>query len=284
MEWLDSALGGLIRAKSLAVLTGAGISAESGIPTFRGKDGLWKNYRAEELATPYAFKSNPKLVWEWYNWRREIISKAKPNKAHYAIAELETIYKDFILITQNVDDLHRRAGSKKIIELHGNIFRTRCSECGKKHGNTHPPAGCRAGMKTRIDTEVGGIHKLPICDCGGLLRPDIVWFGESIPNIEEAFSESSECDFMLVVGTSGIVEPAASLPRIAKSNGAFVLEINLAETPITQVADYSIFDKAGKILPELINSIKKAIGRTSAPTGHTQVKVGAYSNTPIQVL
>lgn len=231
---MEDLLEKLRQANFVVVLTGAGVSAESGIPTFRGKDGLWKNYRAEELATPYAFNNNPQLVWEFYEWRREIIRKASPNPAHYAIAELERVVKKFLLITQNVDNLHRLAGSQNIIELHGNIFRNRCSDCSK------------------IYQDIGPTPHPPKCECGGLLRPDVVWFGESIPQIGEAFARSSECDLMLVIGTSGIVEPAASLPFYAKQAGAFIIEINLSETPITAIADRSLFGKAGEILPQII--------------------------------
>lgn len=229
----------LRNAEFVVVLTGAGISSESGIPTFRGQDGLWKNYQAEELATPDAFARDPKLVWEWYEWRRGIISQAKPNPAHYAIAELEKMAQDFLLITQNVDNLHRVAGSQQIIELHGNIFGNKCSKCNQVFEEVPPPETIS-----------------PQCSCGGLIRPDVVWFGESIPRLQEAFNASSRCDFMLVVGTSGIVEPAASLPAIAKRASAFVLEVNLNKTPITYVADCSLFGKAGEILPQLIKLIE----------------------------
>ncbi|MDI6839308.1 MAG: NAD-dependent deacylase [bacterium] len=230
-------------SKFVVTLTGAGVSAESGISTFRDKDGLWKTYRVDELATPNAFARNPKLVWEWYEWRRNIIRNASPNPAHYAIAKLERTLQNFLLITQNVDNLHKVAGSEKIIELHGNIFKNKCSRCGKIYDATKGPVPLGQSLENLQ------------CDCGGLLRPDVVWFGESIPHIEAAFNASSTCDFMLVVGTSGTVEPAASLPYIAKRAGAFILEINLNETPLTQVADYSIFGKAGEILPTLVQNL-----------------------------
>ncbi len=223
----------LKEAKFVIVLTGAGVSAESGIPTFRGEDGLWKNFRAEDLATPEAFARNPKFVWEWYQYRRDIIRKAEPNNAHYTIAKIEKLVPKFLLITQNIDNLHTKAGAKNIIELHGNIFRNRCNRCGKNYGEISDPTP-------------------PTCQCGGLLRPDVVWFGESIPQIEEAFQKSSECDFVLVVGTSGLVEPAASLPFIAKSSGAFVVEVNLDRTPISEIADESLFGKAGELLSSLM--------------------------------
>ncbi len=220
---------------SLLVLTGAGVSAESGIPTFRGADGFWRKHRAEELATPEAFERNPKLVWEWYQYRRNLINEAAPNDLHTVIARLEKLFADFLLVTQNVDGLHLKAGSKKIVELHGNIFRNRCSRDG------------------RI---VEGIQKPelpPRCECGAYLRPDVVWFGESLPSdaVKKAFDFAAMCEAMMVVGTSGVVHPAASLPSVAKRHNAFILEINVEPTPITQHADESIFGKAGEILPRI---------------------------------
>jgi NAD-dependent deacetylase len=230
----------LREAKFLVVLTGAGVSAESGIPTFRGKNGLWRNYRAEELATPTAFKNNPALVWEWYEWRRGLIKKASPNSAHHAISELEKLSSQFLLITQNIDNLHRQAGSQNIVELHGNIFRNKCSECNKIYDELPSTAA-----------------KPPRCSCGGLLRPDVVWFGESLPRdaLDKSFSAASNCDFMLVVGTSGVVEPAASLPFIAKRGGTFVAVINKDETPFSYIADEIVLGKAGEILPEILKLI-----------------------------
>ncbi|MEO0271057.1 MAG: NAD-dependent deacylase [candidate division WOR-3 bacterium] len=228
---------------SLLVLTGAGVSQESGVPTFRGKDGLWKNYDAKELATPHAFEKNPKLVWEWYNWRRKIILKAKPNSAHYGIKKLEEIIPDFLLVTQNVDDLHREAGSKKIVEIHGNIFRTRCTVCNKKE----------------FDKKVFKDEELPpkCKTCGSLLRPDVVWFGEPIDEI--IFSSILEfllrCDAILVVGTSLLVYPAASIPFYIKEKGGKVFEINLEPTQISGISDISIFGKAGEIFEKFINII-----------------------------
>jgi NAD-dependent deacetylase len=214
------------------VLTGAGISAESGVPTFRGAEGLWKNFRAEDLATPGAFERNPALVWEWYNWRREKISGLKPNPAHYALRELGKRFADFTIITQNVDGLHTFAGSKDVLELHGNIWRVRC-------------VGCAAVSENRIP---------PRCSCGALLRPDIVWFGEPLPVgvIERAFKALESTDFVVVVGTSGIVEPAASFAATAKSNGAFLAEINLERTPLSDIMDVVAPGKAGEIIPKLL--------------------------------
>lgn len=215
----------------VVVLTGAGISAESGIPTFRGKDGLWKQRNPMELATPEAFHKNPKLVWEWYDWRRQKIKEAKPNKGHIILAKMEKNYEDVCLITQNVDGLHWRAGSKKVIELHGNIWRVKCLKC-KESYFLH-------------DTPLREIP--PTCKhCGGLLRPGVVWFGESLPIdlLEEAYAHSTEADVFLVVGTSSQVYPAAELPIVAKRSGAKLIEVNLEETPVSSIADHVIRESA----------------------------------------
>ncbi len=227
----------------IAVLTGAGVSAESGMPTFRGEDGWWRNYRAEELATPIAFARDPKLVWEWYDMRRKIIHDCKPNPAHETIAEMEKYFHNFQLITQNVDGLHNRAGNKNIIELHGNLWRVKCMAEGKKF--------------EFMDVPLKEIP--PKCACGALIRPDVVWFGEQLPRdaMEGAFSAAQDCEVMIVVGTSGIVQPAASLPIIAKQSGAKLLEVNLDSTPFSALADCSIQGKAGEMLPKLWMSIKK---------------------------
>lgn len=227
----------LEKTRSLVVLTGAGVSAESGVPTFRGKDGLWRNYDPQTLATPEAFESDPVLVWEWYDWRRSLISRIKPNPAHYAIAELEKRHPDFTLITQNVDGLHLLAGSSKLIELHGSIWTVRCTECGSSSENTDVP-----------------IKILPRCSCGALLRPGVVWFGESLPEdaLFRAFEASSNASVMLVVGTSGVVQPAASLALRAKGAGAFVVEIKPEETPLTASVDMRLSGLSGKLLPKLL--------------------------------
>lgn len=233
----------LKKASSAAVLTGAGVSAESGVPTFRGKDGLWRNFRAEELATPSAFSKDPKLVWEWYSWRREIIRNIKPNPAHNIIAEWENTFDNFCLITQNVDGLHEKAGSRKIIELHGNIWRVRCTKEGK----------------TFLNHEVLSGKIPPLCECGAMLRPDIVWFGEALPEglISEALENIKRCELFFVIGTSAIVEPAASLPLIAKQAGAYLIEINLDRTPVSGFMDDIYSGKAGEILPYLHNESLK---------------------------
>jgi len=227
------------RSKNIAVLTGAGISAESGIPTFRGKDGLWNNYRAEELATPEAFSRDPRLVWKFYNWRRALISKKSYNRAHKALAIMERNVPHFTLITQNVDGLHQKAGSRNVLELHGNIWKVRCIECNFEDIDETPDLG-----------------ELPRCKrCGGLLRPGVVWFGESLdPDIlERAIKACRESELMLVVGTSSVVQPAASLSLEAKQRGAVVVEINLEDTPYSRYMDYTIRGKAGEIIPELIS-------------------------------
>ena len=225
-------------AKSVSVLTGAGISAESGVPTFRGEGGLWRNFRAEELATPEAFHRDTELVWEWYNMRREKIAPLLPNMAHKVLVSLEDKTKDFTLITQNVDGLHKRAGSRNTLELHGNIWRVRCTGCGIVSENHDLP----------IDIP-------PRCKkCGDLLRPHIVWFGEMLPTeiINEAYAALERCEVLLVVGTSGLVQPAASMASMAKRAGAYVVEVNLEKTPNSHLIDAAITGKATELLPLLL--------------------------------
>jgi len=228
----------LRQAQEVVVLTGAGISAESGVPTFRGDDGIWQHYRATDLATPEAFARDPELVWAFYNWRRELISRVEENRAHRALVVLEQTVPGFTLVTQNVDGLHRRAGSKNLIEVHGNLWRVQCTECA------------RISVDMSVDMGV-----LPKCkDCGGLLRPDVVWFGESLDGrlLNRAEDAARACDVMLVVGTSGIVYPVAFLPALAKGKGAFVAEINMEETPLSPGLDLTILGKAGDVIPLLV--------------------------------
>lgn len=229
--------------RAVAVLTGAGVSAESGVPTFRGQDGLWKRFRPEELATFEAFQRNPALVWEWYQYRRSIIRDIKPNPGHFALAELEAMVPNFALITQNVDGLHRRAGSRNVFELHGNIMRNRCTRCGT----------------TVADVEVTQESGLPRCGCGGLFRPDVVWFGEMLPPgiWEQAVAAASRAQVFLTIGTSAVVYPAASLPLEAKANGAYVVEINFEPTPLSTIVHETIRGKSGEILPQLIARLKE---------------------------
>jgi NAD-dependent deacetylase len=227
-----------------AVLTGAGISAESGVPTFRGKEGLWGKFRPEDLATMEAFLANSKVVWEWYNWRRELMGKVKPNPGHYALVQLSEYFKRFTLITQNVDNLHRVAGAADVLELHGNIYRNKCAECGRPWQD-----------ETQINPD-----NLPCClQCGGKIRPDVVWFGELLPEevVDRAFREAAECEVFFSIGTSALVHPAADLPILAKQNGATLVEINPERTPLSHYADYYLEGKAGEILPALMNLLKE---------------------------
>lgn len=228
-------------ARRVAVLTGAGISAESGVPTFReAQTGLWAEYNPQELATPRAFRRNPKLVWEWYAWRRELVTTADPNAGHLALVTMEQQISDFTLITQNVDGLHARAGSKSIIELHGNIMRTKCFD------NHHV-----------VDEWEEGGEVPPRCPvCNGRLRPDVVWFGESLPHkaLQSAITAAAECDLFFTIGTSAIVQPAASLPLTALENGIPVVEINPQQTQITPYVDYTLAGPAGEILPALVTA------------------------------
>ena len=230
-------------SKYVIAFTGAGISAESGIPTFRGSDGLWRRFRAEELATPEAFARDPKKVWEWYKWRMEIIRKARPNPAHIALASMEAAGILKAVITQNVDGLHTLAGSRNVIELHGNIWRVRCSN----------PA---CGFKSRLDRPPEEVPpKCPIC--GSLLRPDVVWFGEPLPPDawERAVREASKADLVIVVGTSGAVMPAALVPKIVKDRGGKVIEVNISESAITPIADVFIKRRASEALPKIAEAL-----------------------------
>ena len=224
--------------RRIVALTGAGISAESGVPTFRGEAGLWRQYRPEELATPRAFARDPKLVWEWYDWRRGVIGACQPNPAHQALAGMESRLPDFTLITQNVDGLHRLAGNQHVLELHGDIWRLRCTRQGT----------------TLVDRAAPLPEIPPRCaECGALMRPDVVWFGEALPGdvLEDAFAASAACDVVLVIGTSAVVQPAATLPLIAIENGAALVEINPQPTPLSDYADLTLRQPAAQALPEL---------------------------------
>lgn len=229
-------------ASSITVLTGAGISAESGIPTFRGEDGLWRKFRSEELATQEAFQRDPKLVWEWYDWRRGLVKEAMPNPGHYALVNLENEKTNFTLVTQNIDGLHQLTGNRNIIEMHGNLWQIRCTRCGVVEENH--------------DVPLKEIH--PKCkNCDALGRPNVVWFGEMIPMsiIDNILIAIDKCQVMLIVGTSGIVEPAASMGLVAKHTGKTVIEVNLETTPNSSHYDISILGKSGEILPMLCSGV-----------------------------
>ncbi len=241
----------IARSSLTIAFTGAGISAESGIPTFRGSGGLWENYRIEDVASPEGFKRNPKLVWEFYLERRRKIKRAKPNPAHYALAELEktleSFGKEFWIITQNIDNLHREAGNEKIIELHGNIWYSRC---------TNPR--CKNSVPF-YDPRTTFPELPPRCHlCGSIIRPHVVWFGEPLPEreLEKAFNLSKRAEVVIVVGTSGVVFPAAYIPYYVKEGGGYVIEVNLEESGITRIADCFLRGKAGEVLPELVKEVR----------------------------
>jgi NAD-dependent deacetylase len=232
----------LCASPRLVALTGAGVSQESGLRTFRdAQTGLWAQYKPTELASPESFQRDPKLVWDWYAWRREAVKGVRPNRGHYALVEIEKHIPHFTLITQNVDNLHRFAGSRNVLELHGNIQRVRCADC-----------------YTFTETWDDDSESVPRCKvCDGLLRPDVVWFGESLPRdqLEAAVTAARSCDVFFSIGTSGVVQPAASLAFAARNRGAAVVEINAEPTPLTPKADYVLQGKSGEILPLLVEAV-----------------------------
>jgi NAD-dependent protein deacetylase/lipoamidase len=227
-------------AKHICVLTGAGVSAESGVPTFRDtQQGLWAKYDPLQLATPEAFEEDPALVWRWYAWRRKLVAEVEPNPGHFALARLAGIVEQLTLVTQNVDGLHQRAGSKDVIEYHGNIFDDRCFKEGcvvESLGDGEPPSCPR---------------------CGGLVRPGVVWFGEAIPKQarDTSFAAASHCDVFLSIGTSSLVYPAAGLIEVARENGATTVEINPEPTVQAETFDFTLAARSGKVLPELLESL-----------------------------
>ena len=241
---LTSLLQEMLRRSSAKVvaLTGEGVSQESGLRTFRdAQTGLWAQYKPEELASPQAFARDPKLIWDWYAWRREAVKGVRPNPGHYALADMEKRTLGFTLITQNVDGLHRMAGSQHVLELHGNIQRVRCADC-----------------YAVTETWEEDTDSVPRCHvCGGLLRPDVVWFGEALPRdqLEAAVNAARSCDVFFSIGTSGVVQPAASLAFAAHNRGALVVEINAEPTPLTSKADYALHGKSGEILPRLVEAV-----------------------------
>jgi len=228
------------RGRRVVALTGAGMSAESGVPTFRGQAGLWEDGTLEDLATPAGFARDPRRVWAWYDARRRQISRCAPNAGHHALARYAKMHPDLRLVTQNVDGLHAAAGSPRIIALHGDLFRVRCTRDGA----------------TREDRRAPLPEIPPRCSCGALLRPDVVWFGESLPEdaMEEATEASRAAELFLSIGTSAVVYPAAALPEIAKRNGAYLVEINIEETPMSSLADEVIRAPAAETLPVLLGT------------------------------
>jgi NAD-dependent deacetylase len=231
----------LREARRWLVLTGSGISAESGIPTFRGAEGLWKGFRAEELASPEGFARDPARVWAWYRWRLDIVRGAQPNAAHLALVTLAS-HVEMTLVTQNVDGLHQSAGSRDVLELHGSIRRVRCSRVGCSRGDGPMPES----------SEV-----VPGCACGARLRPAVVWFGEALPPdlLESAMRASARCEAVLAIGTSSLVYPAAALPYVALNAGATVVEINPDATPLTADARERLGGGAATVLPDLVRAL-----------------------------
>jgi NAD-dependent deacetylase len=242
-ESLRPAAAALRGARHVCVLTGAGTSAESGVPTFRdAQTGLWAKFRAEDLATPEAFSRDPQRIWEWYEWRRELVRKAVPNPGHVALATLATRLPRLTLITQNVDGLHQQAGSEGVIEYHGNILRDRCSAEGI--------VAARSALS---------ITGLPECGrCGALLRPDVVWFGEAIPKsaLLLADAAAADCDVFMAIGTAGAVYPAAGLAERAAQSGATVIEVNPEPTGLSRLADIVLRGPSGGLLPQLLDLLE----------------------------
>lgn len=233
----------LAAARHVAVLTGAGVSAESGVPTFReAQSGLWRRFRPEELATAAAFRKDPRTVWSWYEWRRELVGRAMPNPGHLALVELARRVPEFTLVTQNVDGLHQKAGSSPVIEFHGNLFENRCLDCGL----AAPPVAVPCPAP-------------PDCvRCGGLLRPAVVWFGEAIPvgPLRDALAAAGDCDLFLAVGTSAMVHPAAGLAQCAQQSGAVVVEVNPEPTELSPLAAYVLRARSGEALPALVAALR----------------------------
>ncbi|MFB1012092.1 MAG: NAD-dependent deacylase [Thiopseudomonas sp.] len=236
------------QARHLVIFTGAGVSAESGVHTFRDAlTGLWARFDPAQLATPDAFMRDPALVWGWYEWRRQLLLKVQPNAAHHAIARLQRGLPGVTVITQNVDDLHERAGSRAVLHLHGSIFAPRCFDCARPHAFDAPP---------QLDHEQA--VEPPRCtDCGGPVRPGVVWFGESLPEtaLSAAFAAAESCDCLLSIGTSGVVHPAALIPTMASRAGATVIHVNPEPVPVRHAREYSLQGPAGVIVPLLAGGL-----------------------------
>jgi len=239
----DSLVAKLGKAQSVVAFTGAGISAESGVPTFRGNQGIWTKFKPEELASMDAFLANPALVWEWYAARKRIFRDVRPNVGHLAIARMERLFRRFTVVTQNIDNLHQRGGSSSVIELHGNIERNYCLGCGMEFVNEE--IDFREGIAT-------------CTKCSGLVRPDVVWFGELLPvdQWNESVKAVEAADLVLSIGTSGVVFPAAEIPLIGKYHGAYTVEINPEETELSHKMDEVIRMKSSEALPELLRAIE----------------------------
>lgn len=240
MESATEALRRSLReGRRIVAFTGAGISAESHVPTFRGTDGLWRNYSPEKLATAEAFRADPRLVWEWYDWLRGLIHAAQPNSGHLALAELQgRDPQRFTLVTQNIDGLHERAGSREVVKLHGDIWLLRCTSCGREVRNGQAPLDLLP----------------PLCRCGGLLRPAIVWFGEMLPEDpwERALRAAQNAEVFVAIGTSALVYPAAGLVQVAHQAGALIAIVNPDPTPADELAEWILRGPAGEILPRLL--------------------------------
>lgn len=242
---VDIAADWIRNCSKLFVLTGAGVSKESGIPTFRdAQEGLWADYNAEDLATPEGFLKDPPLVWQWYDWRRKKVQNVQPNPGHFALVEIEQFVPNFTLVTQNVDGLHRRAGSKNLIEIHGSILLFKCFDRGHEQ------------KEIAFDLKVP-----PHCECGSMIRPAVVWFGEALPEkaLKQSYDAAENCDVVLVVGTSGLVHPAASLPFLAKRTGAKIIEVNPNKTELTEGCDLFLAGPSGEILPKIVAGLKNKI-------------------------
>jgi NAD-dependent deacetylase len=229
----------LQRASRVAVITGAGISAESGIPTFRGAGGLWRTFRPEDLATPQAFTRDPATVWAWYRWRQTLIADATPNAGHLALARIAAARPGWRVLTQNIDGLHQRAGSDAVVELHGSIWRTKCVSCGRGESNPVRAAG--------------EAEPLPLCQCGALMRPDVVWFGEPLDPavMKTARTIVEQAELVMVVGTSAVVFPVAALPHAARARNVPVIEVNVEDTALTARVTHVIRATAATVLPAI---------------------------------
>lgn len=245
---LERAVEAIVKADLLVVATGAGMSKESGVPTFReAQHGLWARYRPEELASPEGFRRDPARVWGWYNYRRQLAHKSTPHGGHRALAKLEALVPRLAVVTQNVDGMHQRAGSRTVIELHGNLQRFKCFD----HG--HP-----VELEPPLAEVVGSLEPPRCGHCGSYVRPDVVWFGETLSpgSMDEAQRLAQSCDVMLVVGTSGIVYPAAGLPLTARAGGATLIEVNVVPSELTRVMDIVLAGAASSVLPELVSRIE----------------------------